>query len=127
MSILWDGVTRADMLDKRTATSRTRLADAAKAYDWDRVLRLLSRQTEWVNTSRPDGTSLFAPLHQAGHGGAPEAVVRRLLRYGAWRTLRNARGERPLDVAIRRGHQHLREVLEPELRHRVPAATLQRL
>jgi hypothetical protein len=43
---------------------------------------------------------------------------------GAWRLLRTADGERPVDVAGRRGHGHLLERLEPvPLRH-VPGQVL---
>jgi hypothetical protein len=50
-----------------------------------------------------------------------------LIELGAWRTLHNARGERPVDVAERQGHHHLREVLEPVLKHRVPHGVLLRI
>jgi hypothetical protein len=43
---------------------------------------------------------------------------------GAWRTLQNARGERPVDVAERKGHLHLREILEPVISHCVPIGVL---
>lgn len=46
---------------------------------------------------------------------------------GAWRTLRNARGERPLDVAERRGHRHLLAILTPVYRHHVPRESIVRL
>lgn len=61
-------------------------------------------------------TSWFAPLHQAAFLGAPVAVAKRLLELGAWRSLRNADGDRPIDLAERHGHHHLREALAvPEL------------
>ena len=123
----WDGVTKSATLSGRVAAARHRLADAAKSYDWDRVIALLEEQPEAVNSSRPDGASRFAPLHQAAHGGAPAGVAERLLEMGAWRTLRTARGERPVDVARRKGHEHLLEVLEPEYRRSVPADDLQRI
>lgn len=43
---------------------------------------------------------------------------------GAWRTLRNARGERALDIAERRSHRHLLVPLTPEYKHRVPMGVL---
>jgi hypothetical protein len=51
-------------------------------------------------------------------------VVQQLIDMGAWRTLRNARGERPLDVATRKKHTHLLGVLEPVYRHLVPLGML---
>src|SRR5262245_44513612 len=101
MDIVWDGITRAETLNDWAATARSALADAAKAYNWPRVFALVSEHWGLVNSSRPGGKSMFAPLHQAAHAGAPVDVVHRLIEMGAWRTLQNARGERPVDVAER--------------------------
>lgn len=124
MDVKWDGIIRAEALNDWAIGSRTALANATKAYSWTRVFELLSENEELVNSSRLDGKSLFAPLHQAANAGAPVEVVERLIEIGAWRTLQNARGERPVDVAERKGHQHLRDVLEPVLMHRVPLGVL---
>ena len=43
--------------------------------------------------------------------GAPVGVAERLLNAGAWRSLRTADGDRPLDLARQRGHHHLLETL----------------
>lgn len=51
---------------------------------------------------------------------APPGIVDGLLKLGAWRTLRNTKNERPLDVARRRGHGDLVGVLEPVLRRELP-------
>lgn len=127
MDIIWDGVVRSDSLHREALQIRRALADAARSYDWPRVLEPLSRDRDLVNVTRPGGSSLFSPLHQAAHGDAPIEVVQELIRLGAWRTLRTARGERPVDLAKRLGHHHLLEVLTPELKHDVPLAVLQRI
>ena len=88
------------------------------------MLALLSKNQELINTTRPGGSSLYAPLHQAAHGGASPEVVRQLIDLEAWRTLQNARGERPVEVAERRGHSHLYSVLTPDLKRRVPIGIL---
>lgn len=124
MDIVWDGTTQPKTLSEEWAGRRFELADAARDYNWSRVFGLVSEHPELVNCCRPGGTSLFAPLHQAAHGGAPIEVARRLIELGAWRTLQNARGERPADVAERGGHEHLRVVLEPVYRHRVPTGVM---
>lgn len=124
MDVVWDGITRAETLNDWAKTARIALADAAKAYNWPRVFELVSEHRELINACRPGGKSLFAPLHQAAYTGAPLDVVHRLIEMGAWRTLQNARGERPMDVAERRGHGHLRQVLEPVWKHRVPLGVL---
>lgn len=124
MDIVWDGITRAETLHEGVAKIRHALADAAKSYNWPRVFELISEHKELVNTTRPGGSSLYAPLHQAAHGGAPVEVAQRLIGMLAWRTLQNARGERPVDVAERQGHRQLLEVLAPEHKHHVPAGVL---
>lgn len=122
---VWDGVTRAETLNPQAATARHRLADAAKAYDWNTVLALLEQDTQLINTTRPGGQSRYTVLHQAAHGGASADVIEQLLRLGAWRTLRCAQGERPLDIAVRLGHEQLRELLTPVLQREVTLESLQ--
>lgn len=127
MDVVWDGVTRPDMFNDRVLETRSGLADAAQVYDWPRVFTILANHGEFINCWRPGGKSLFTPLHQAAHGGAPVEVVSRLIEMGAWRTLQNARGERPVDVAERKGRRHLLEILEPVLKRRVPLGVLLKL
>ena len=116
MEVEWDGITRVDTLAEWSADVRQRLADHAKAYNWKGVFALLAEHSEFVNSTRPGGGSWYAPLHQAAHGGAPVEIVERLVEIGAWRGLRNARGERPVDVATRMGHTHLTDPLTPVIR-----------
>lgn len=107
---------------------RHALADAARGYDWPLVLDILSTHRDLVNASRPGGAARYAPLHQAAHGGAPAPVVRRLIEMGAWRTLRTRQGERPLDIAHRRGHLALSDLLLPVYkRRRIPPHVLGRV
>ena len=127
MDIVWDGITQLGALNDDAAQARIALADAAKSYDWPTVFELLSTHGEWVNASRPGGKSQFAPLHQAAHAGAPVDIAQRLLQMGAFRTLQNAQGERPVDVAEKKEHHHLRELLTPVFKHQVPVGVLLRI
>jgi hypothetical protein len=124
LTIVWDGSVGVDVHDGAAAEVRHRLADAAKRYDWPEVIALLREHPDLVNTTRPGGASLFAPLHQAAHGGAPVKVSEELVRLGAWRTLQNANGERPVDIAERRGNGKLAAILEPILKRHVPIGVL---
>ncbi|WP_423382705.1 ankyrin repeat domain-containing protein [Burkholderia sp. LMG 32019] len=124
MSIAWDGITGADVLGDAQVATRHALADAARNGDWATMLELVAKEPALVNATRLGGTSLYAPLHQAAYGGAPKAVVAELLRLGAWRMLRDAQRERAVDIAARRGHRHLVDVLTPQPRRFVPDATL---
>jgi len=124
MDIVWDGVTKTGLLTEDGARLRQELAKASKNYHWPHVLKVISENRELVNATRPGGHSLYAPLHQAAHGGAPKEVVDQLIRYGAWRTLQNSIGERPIDVAVRQGHKSLAAQLEPQYKHHVPIGVL---
>lgn len=124
VDIVWNGITRPEALSPEDLALRQGLADAAKLYDWPRVFEMVAKNRDLINCSRPGGSSLFAPLHQAAHGGAPVKDVRRLITLGAWRTLRTAQGERPVDIARRKGHDHLLKALEPVYKHRVPPEDL---
>ena len=124
MEAVWDGIVHSAVLHEAEANVRHALSDASRDYDWNGVLKVLGEHQGLVNTTRLDGTSLYTPLHQAAHGGASVEVVSKLLELGAWRTLQNARGERPLDVAKKLGHSHLLGVLTPDMKRRVPAGVL---
>ena len=121
---VWDGLTRRETIGEEGLRARQELADAARNYDWPRVIGILSERQELINSTRPGGSSLYAPLHQAGHGGAPREVILKLIGLGAWRTLQNVRGERPVDVAEKHDHADLLDLLTPVLRRRVPSGVL---
>lgn len=127
MSVTWDGITARHILGDEQVAVRHELADASKNYDWARLLSLLEAHPSLVNTTRPEGRSLYAPLHQAAHGNAPQEVCEALIRLGAWRMLENARGERPLDVAARQGHNRLAEILRPAMSAKVPFGILRKI
>ena len=124
MDVIWDGVTKSRTLKDEAHALSQQLAAAAKSYNWYDALALLSQHPRLINTTRPDGVSLYAPLHQAAHGGASTDVVKQMLKLGAWRTLQNARGERPVDIAQARNHQHLIAILRPRYKHDVPLGVL---
>ena len=111
--------------------ARREVIDSAKAGNWSNMLRILNygsflkemtesapehhrRCHRLINCTRAGGKAWYAPLHHAAWNGAPRSVVQELLDLGAWRTLRTSRGERPMDIAVRRGHRRLVEILTPE-------------
>lgn len=127
--LFWDGIAHAaeSLLSPDVIQARHALADAAKRYDWRAVAELLDESPQLVNTTRPGGGSLFAPLHQAAYGNAPAGVIKDLVARGGWRTLENARGERPVDVASRCGHNEAAAELEPRLVRVVPHGVLMKV
>lgn len=127
MDIIWDAITQAEGLPEDAVQVRHALADAARSCDWPLVFDLLAAHRELVNTTRLGGSSWYAPLHQAARGDAPVEVVRRLVGLGAWRTLRNSRGERAVDVAERCRHRRLIDALTPVYKRDVPVEDLRNI
>ncbi|SHN47679.1 ankyrin repeat domain-containing protein [Cryptosporangium aurantiacum] len=109
----WIGTTRSGSVNDWVVQARTQLADAAKQADWGTVFTVLDEHPAFVNAFRLDGRSWYTPLHQAAYAGAPREVIDRLIAVGAWRGLRTNKGERPVDVAVRRGHARLSDLLDP--------------
>jgi hypothetical protein len=123
----WDGVIRRATVPGWSTGARIDLALAAQAYDWWTVFDLIRQHPHFVNSSRPDEPSWFAPLHRAADSGVVPEIANRLIAAGAWRALRTASGERPVDVARRRGHEHLLAALEPPCRLSISPDALETL
>lgn len=123
----WDGIVRRATSPGWAVGARVDLAVAAQAYDWWTVFDLIRQHPHFVNSSRPDDASWFSPLHQAADGGVVTEIANRLIAAGAWRGLRSSSGERPVDVARRRGHDHLLTALEPPRRTDVAGPVLEAL
>lgn len=104
--------------------ARDRLADAAKRGDWGAVFAIIDGGDAGVNDWRIGGTSWFSPLHQAAWLGASTDVATALIERGAWTTLRDAEGRRPVDVARERRHRHLIDALTP-LPHDLSASEIE--
>lgn len=108
----WPGVVEAWPFSKGLVDEINRLADLAKAGKWEEVFSLLDAESRiTANQWRVGGDSWFTPLHQAAWLGASTQVVDELIRRGAWRSLRTAKGDRPIDIALRRNHHHLADLL----------------
>jgi hypothetical protein len=123
----WHGVMRRETYSDWVVKVRDRLADAARDGRWSDVFATLDKHPSYVNAWRVGGTSRYTPLHQAAYLGAPAKVIERLLCLGAWRTLRNARGERAVDTGARRGHDASVSLLEPAAVSMVPSDALNAL
>lgn len=127
MTAKWDGITKSDVLRDDEVAIRHALADAAKQYNWKKTLEILDKRPDLVNVTRPDGRALYTPFHQAAHGNAPVEAVQQMTKMGAWRTLRTDDDERAVDIAKRKGHQGLVQLLEPAYKTHISHATLQKI
>lgn len=119
----WFGVTMRTSYNQWALDLSDQLANASRAGSWLTVFDLLLEHPEWINSSRVGGRG-YTPLHQAAWHGADGRIVAKLIELGGWRTSRTAEGERPMDIAARRGHHHLRNALTPVIHQPVPAGTL---
>jgi len=124
MNATWNGITKVSTLKRWAVDVRQQASYAAKQYQWAELLTLLGEHPDLVNAPRLRSRSLYAPLHQAAHGGAPKEVIEELIRLGAWRTLRTSRCELPRDIALRKGHTDLISILEPRYLRDCPTDTL---
>jgi hypothetical protein len=127
MTTEWDGIIKSEVLREDEVVIRHALADAAKQYNWKKTLEVLDERPDLINVTRPGGRSLYTPFHQAAHGNAPIEVVQKMLQMGVWRTLRNANDERAVDIARKKKHQHLVQLLEPAYKTHLPPETLQKI
>jgi hypothetical protein len=123
----WDGVLYRATSPGWAVGARIDLAVASQAYDWWTVFDLILHHPHFINSTRPDEPSRLAPLHRAAGGGVPPEIANRLIAAGAWRGLRTAAGERPVDIARRCGHTHLLAALEPPCRVSITPAALDAL
>ncbi|MBY0287301.1 MAG: ankyrin repeat domain-containing protein [Mycobacteriaceae bacterium] len=111
---VWQGLLDPKFLPTNLVSAGNHLADAAKQGDWPKVFMALEDQQslrpyQW----RLGGKSWFTVLHQAAWHGASENVVDKLIKRGGIRSLRDAKGRIPFDVAQERGHHHLLKRLKP--------------
>ncbi len=109
----WLGSDNPNTVSPEALKQAHAIADAARDFQWPRLLELLEREPERVNVGRLGGKSGYAPLHQVAHGGATVEVAQALISLGALRNSRTTDGQQPVDIARKLGHTHLLEILTP--------------
>jgi hypothetical protein len=112
----WYGNPPPEDLSVESLAERGQVATAAKEANWPKLLDALKSNPSLVNSSRPGGLSWFTPLHQAAYHNAPEKIVLGLIGLGAFRTLKSSSGERPVDIARKKGFDDCADLLEPAIR-----------
>jgi hypothetical protein len=124
MTTEWPGILKSELLWPHDVAHRNELSNAVNSYNWNQALKILSRRPTLVNETQLDEKSLYSPLHQAAHGNAPVEIVQKMIEMGAWRMLKNADGERPIDIARRKKSHQIIELLQPVYNIKVPDGTL---
>lgn len=102
------------------------LWDQALRGQWDQLLESVAGAKPWhyVNAFCPWHEAHHSFLHLAAEQGADQRIVERMIEMGAWRSLQNGKGQRPIDVARKAGSDHLVEMLKPCFEREVPFAVL---
>lgn len=118
-SSMWTGSVHADYMGMGFYQMQVELSQLAHDGQWDQLIsRVYSCGCiESPNSINPDEDSWNTLIHKAVEAGVKAVIVQMLIDAGGWRTIRNAQGERPIDIARRLGHEHLYQVLEPVIRH----------
>lgn len=110
--LFWDGVTQPETLKWGWSDTRKALTAAVEAGRWHEAVMLME------HGESPNDYALNAswntPLHWAALRGAPIPVIRDMLSLGAWRSIPNLDGHRPLDLALRQNRVHLADILTPQ-------------
>lgn len=106
----WNGVpgTKQELSDLRRE-----LAAGVERADWTGYFSTPAGNPRQVNLAYRDRGSWSTLLHEAVRLNAPLEFVRELVRLGAFRTVKNSQGLRPVDLASEKGFVHLVETLEP--------------
>lgn len=90
------------------AQANKRISELSYSYAWPNVIEEIQSFPDMVNTCKfPTNNSepakLYTPLHQAANGRAQKNVFEELLKLGASKTLKTAKGETAYDIAKRLG------------------------
>lgn len=118
VDVWWDGIIDPGELNGGSP-ARKLIADTAFSANWAKLFSVLDSMQTYepyanVNSTRLGGASLFTPLHQAAWA-LDRSAIDGLVARGAWRTVRDSRGRRAVDIARERGATaDLVEALEPE-------------
>lgn len=111
----WNGALTIAGMNGKLVSEWERVSGAVKEGNMSVVMSLLHENPDLVNAVYRKGRSWFTLLHWAAAIDAPKEFVGDLIDLGAFRTVRDSSGQRPADVAARRGLVILYDILEPKV------------
>lgn len=125
-TVWWDGI--LDDTEVGASEPRRKISDHSFQGEWVELFAVLDNMDRYepyanINSTRLGGKSHFTPLHQAAWSGDAHAI-HGLINRGAWRSVRDADGNRPVDVYIARGHTDYTISLQPVPVHRVAESVI---
>jgi hypothetical protein len=113
----WCGIVKSDMFSNDWQILIKKLEQVIKAHEWDEMFTILDKDPELINTCFLDSPSWHAPIHQLALENSPSEIIEKILSMGAWRTLKTINGDKAIDIANKKGYQHLAKLLGPVYRH----------
>src|SRR4051794_18224518 len=121
----FEGVTKSTTIRKELAKSWLKVFSLIKSDQWETAFE--NSLAGFVNCFELDDDSRNTLLHYAAQRNAPIEIIEKMINLGAWRNVRNSKGEKPIDSAILAGNLHLLEVLKPIYVRTVPLEILSKI
>ncbi|KAL6067089.1 Ankyrin repeat domain-containing protein [Balamuthia mandrillaris] len=136
----WEGGTLTSTYRADAVKARHDALDAAQESRWDDLLMLLHEDATispniWRLAGTEEGgelrkeqegdTAFWTPLHYAAFAGASTEVIEDVLSFGAWKSVRNGQGKRPVDLAKMQNHPAIIPLLEPQFQVAIPQEDLE--
>jgi hypothetical protein len=88
-----------------------------EARDWAALVKQIEERPMLVNTIYRRGRSTFHLLHEVVRHDVPRSVVHDLVKLGAFKTVKDSSGRRPVDIARKSGFDDLVIPLKTEALH----------
>lgn len=127
MTIEWCGIVKSNIFSQDECNLRKQIAKVIKAHQWNKAFLLLQERPDLINATFLDEMSWYAPVHQITFDNSPIEIVEKILSIGAWRTLKNSDGNKPVDIANKEGYQNLALLLKPIYRRHINLETLSKI
>ena len=124
-TLFWDGAISG--MNEEWVKKKDRVGAAVEGADWEGLLSLLHETPDLLNAVLRRRSRWFHVLHEVARCHAPVELVCELVRLGAFLTVRDSSGRRPVDVAIKEGFRDLIAPLEPRIERDVNVETLARV
>ena len=127
MSVEWPGRVTSNPFSEEVRKTRKAFEQVIRAKKWEDILYALKQSRDLINEPFLDDPRWSSPLHYLTEENAPVEIIERTLSMGAWRTLKTLSGEKPIDIALRKGRQDLIALLMPIYRHTVDLGSLSKI
>ncbi len=120
----WDGVTQSSTLRERLVMLTGEVFAEIHHKNWQQALAKMAENYVKANQIELDNKSSNSIIHYAAFDGVSLAIMQELINKGASRMIKNAGDKTAYDIAKEKNHQHLYDILTPQLIYDVPSEKL---